>query len=102
MPRVSVGERSDDGTDLSQAELLKQPVYVPFRVKKDPRDMKILDPACGSGHFLLYAFDLLETIYEEAWADRSSPCSEATSGVLGDDYADADELRRSVPGLMTV
>src|ERR1041385_7321494 len=26
---------SDDGADLSQEELLKQPVYVPFRAKKD-------------------------------------------------------------------
>lgn len=43
--------------------------FISYRDKKDPRDLKILDPACGSGHFLLYAFDLLETIYEEAWAD---------------------------------
>ncbi|MBA7646937.1 hypothetical protein ES703_54705 [subsurface metagenome] len=27
----------------------------------------MLDPACGSMHFGLYAFDLYETIYEEAW-----------------------------------
>jgi hypothetical protein len=27
--------------------------YVPFRDRKDPRDIKVLDPACGSGHFLL-------------------------------------------------
>ena len=45
------------------------------RDKKDPRDIRILDPACGSGHFLLYAFDLLETIYEEAWHDDASPPS---------------------------
>src|SRR4029079_8899763 len=25
------------------------------RNKKDPRDLRVLDPACGSGHFLLYA-----------------------------------------------
>ena len=30
-----------------------------FRGKKDPREIKVLDPACGSGHFLLYCFDLL-------------------------------------------
>ena len=34
--------------------------------KKDPRDLRVLDPACGCGHFLLYAFDLLLAIYEEA------------------------------------
>lgn len=36
---------------------------------KDPRELRVLDPACGSGHFLLYAFEILETIYEEAWLD---------------------------------
>ncbi|MFO2552191.1 BREX-1 system adenine-specific DNA-methyltransferase PglX [Legionella pneumophila serogroup 1] len=30
-----------------------------------PEDIKICDPACGSGHMLTYAFDLLYTIYEE-------------------------------------
>lgn len=28
-----------------------------------PEDIRIIDPACGSGHFLLYAFDVLERIY---------------------------------------
>jgi len=30
-----------------------------------PEDIKICDPACGSGHMLVYAFDLLHSIYEE-------------------------------------
>jgi len=30
-----------------------------------PEDIRICDPACGSGHMLTYAFDLLYTIYEE-------------------------------------
>ncbi len=30
-----------------------------------PEDIKLLDPACGSGHMLTYAFDLLTLIYEE-------------------------------------
>jgi hypothetical protein len=29
------------------------------------REMKLLDPACGSGHFLVIAFDLLAALYEE-------------------------------------
>lgn len=33
----------------------------------DPRTLRLLDPACGSMHFGLYAFDLLETMYREAW-----------------------------------
>ncbi len=53
--------------DLSQEELLRQPVFIPYRPMKDPRDIKMLDPACGSMHFGLYAFDLFLHIYKEAW-----------------------------------
>ena len=35
---------------------------------RDPRTLKLLDPACGSMHFGLYAFDLLAEIYRESWA----------------------------------
>ncbi len=28
-----------------------------------PREINVIDPACGSGHFLLYAFDVLERIW---------------------------------------
>ncbi len=41
------------------------------------KDLKLLDPACGSGHFLLVAFDLLAELYREEarhrgqnWTDR--------------------------------
>lgn len=30
-----------------------------------PEDIRICDPACGSGHILVYAFDLLHRIYQE-------------------------------------
>ncbi|MBE4717285.1 BREX-1 system adenine-specific DNA-methyltransferase PglX [Pseudarthrobacter sp. AB1] len=30
-----------------------------------PEELKIIDPACGSGHMLTYAFDLLYAVYEE-------------------------------------
>jgi len=60
--------------ELNQEELLKQPVYIEHRPKKDPRDFKVLDPACGSGHFLLYAFDLLEKIYQE-WNEEVAAAS---------------------------
>ena len=32
-------------------------------------DLKVCDPACGSGHMLTYAFDLLYAIYEEEGHD---------------------------------
>jgi len=34
-----------------------------------PEEIKICDPACGSGHMLTYAFDLLHAIYEEEGYD---------------------------------
>jgi hypothetical protein len=70
------------------------------RAKKDPRDLRVLDPACGSGHFLLYAFDLLLAIYEEAYADPESPKSEATGRTLAHDYPSVEALRRAVPALV--
>lgn len=72
----------------------------PPRPKKDPRDLRVLDPACGSGHFLLYAFDLLLTIYQEAHADPESPKSETTGQTLAEDYPSIDALRKAVPGLI--
>ena len=55
----------------------KLPDYMPYFVKPDedhetefrhvtsPEDITVVDPACGSGHILVYAFDLLAKIYEE-------------------------------------
>jgi hypothetical protein len=70
------------------------------REKKDPRDIKILDPACGSGHFLLYAFDLLEAIYEESWQDDASPPSVGTGLALREDYPELGQLYRALPGMI--
>ena len=39
-----------------------------LRISK-PEEIKICDPACGSGHILVYAFDLLYAIYEEEGYD---------------------------------
>ncbi len=71
------------------------------RSLKDPRDLRILDPACGSGHFLLYSFDLLLVIYEEAWAiEGTTNPREATGRSLKDDYPNLEDLRRAVPQLI--
>jgi len=37
-----------------------------------PEEIRVLDPACGSGHMLTYAFDLLYAIYEEEGYGRNS------------------------------
>jgi hypothetical protein len=34
-----------------------------------PEEIRVCDPACGSGHMLTYAFDLLHAIYEEEGYD---------------------------------
>ena len=93
------------GTETVLAErceyLVRRPgeTFAP-REKKDPRDLKVLDPACGSGHFLLYAFELLVTTYEEAHADPESPKSEATERTLQEDYPTLEALHRALPGLI--
>ena len=62
-------ERTGEGSALADTNrhrfLLPPSERRPER--PDPRDIRVLDPACGSGHFLLYAYDLLERIYVEAW-----------------------------------
>ena len=90
----------ENESNPSEKELLGTPDYIDHRPKKDPRDLHVLDPACGSGHFLLYAFDLLERIYEEAWKDPDSPNSEITGRALGDDFASLHDLRRAAPKLI--
>ncbi len=70
------------------------------RPKKDPRDIKVLDPACGSGHFLLYVFDLFLTIYEEAWNDPDAAPLAAGGRTLREEYPDIGSLHRAVPPLI--
>jgi len=42
--------------------------------KLTPEDIKVLDPACGSGHILVYAFDVLYDIYLKAnYSERDIP-----------------------------
>ncbi|MCG8006851.1 MAG: BREX-1 system adenine-specific DNA-methyltransferase PglX [Candidatus Thiodiazotropha lotti] len=96
----SAPEPDIDVIELSQEELLQQTLHVPFRAKKDPRDLRILDPACGSGHFLLYTFDLLITIYEEAWADVGAAAFNETGTQLRADYSSIEDLRRAMPELI--
>ena len=91
---VQPGGAENTESEKTQEELLKEPVHIPFRALKDPRDLKILDPACGSGHFLLYCFDLLEHIYAEAWQD----CPQVFTDLRGE-LSEAEFLRR-VPGMI--
>lgn len=46
-------------------------VETDFLMVNSPEEIKICDPACGSGHMLTYAFDLLYAIYEEEGYDAT-------------------------------
>jgi type II restriction/modification system DNA methylase subunit YeeA len=48
----------------------EQPESDFLRINK-PEEIKICDPACGSGHMLTYAFDLLYAVYEEEGYEAS-------------------------------
>jgi predicted RNA methylase len=97
-----------DRIEHSQVELLQQTVYIHNRPIKDPRDIKMLDPACGSMHFGLYAFDLFEQIYAEAWDIETKKGSEIFSSeesglpraALHDTYLSKEAFLADVPRLI--
>ncbi|MFD1747041.1 Eco57I restriction-modification methylase domain-containing protein [Rhizobium helianthi] len=91
--------------------LLVKPDEQPEAAKRlrDPRTIKLLDPACGSMHFGLYAFDLFEEIYREAWDWEQTHGPAALDRETGGSpdlkpfaqtYADQDALLRDVPRLI--
>ncbi len=75
---------------------------------RDPRTLKLLDPACGSMHFGLYAFDLFLQIYRDAWQweQQHGPgaldVSTQPEGFepLCHAYADEEAFLRDVPRLI--
>ena len=52
---------SDSGTHSVGGDLGR-----PSQPAMSPESIKVIDPACGSGHILVYAFKLLAAMYEEA------------------------------------
>lgn len=83
------------------AYLMVRPDEAPNPVpSKDPRDLRVLDPACGSGHFLLYSFDLLLEIYREAWERGDTPASAVTGRSLRVDYPTKAALEAELPALV--
>lgn len=52
-------------------------------------DIKIIDPCMGSGHILVYAFDVLMQLYESAgWSQRDAAVSIIQNNLYGLDIAD--------------
>jgi len=72
---------------------------IAFRQAKDPRDIRFLDPACGSMHFGLYAFDLFGTIYREAWHRDDLYVPEGMRP-LRESYQSEEAYQRDVPRLI--
>ena len=100
-------------TDLRERcqYLLVKPDEAPQPAAKlrDPRTLKLLDPACGSMHFGLYAFDLFAEIYREGWAWEQqhgpgsldvSTQSQAALKPLSQTYEDEAAFLRDVPRLI--
>ncbi len=55
-----------------------------FLKVSSPEELKIIDPACGSGHMLTYAFALLYAIYEEeGYAPAEIPSLILTKNLYG-------------------
>lgn len=91
--------------------LLAKPSEAPAAARRlrDPRTIKLLDPACGSMHFGLYAFDLFIEIYREAWSWEQSHgpgCLDTKTGgdptlkPLSQSYVNEDAFLRDVPRLI--
>lgn len=98
---TEVFEDANGATTSEDADKAATPrTLIPCRRKRDPRELSVLDPACGSGHFLLYAFNLLEVIYLEAWNDPTSPPFVGSGKSLRDEYQDLASLRQAVPELI--
>ena len=56
---------------------------------KDVRDIKVIDPCMGSGHILVYAFDVLMQIYEDAgYSQRDAAKSILENNLYGLDIDD--------------
>ncbi len=87
------------GGDTALAERCRYLVHppsepIPPRPKRDPRTLRALDPASGSGHFLLYGYDLFEVIYTEAYEDPD------LGPALKRDFPSIEEYHRAIPGLI--
>lgn len=68
--RTSRGDRQD--AQFSNQQTSHQPLATQPLTVSSPEEIRLIDPACGSGHILTYAFDLLYAIYEEEGYEPSS------------------------------
>ena len=70
--------------DLMDYYIKPEQVETDFLRINKPEEINICDPACGSGHMLVYAFDLLYAIYEEEGYEPSEiPVKILTNNLYG-------------------
>ena len=68
---LSISERVNRDTSINESSnisdlctyLVKEGKQTSDADFTHPSEIRVIDPACGSGHFLLYAFDILERIW---------------------------------------
>ena len=75
----------EKGEEIPEAKI-EGANYIEYRQLKDPREILMLDPACGSMHFGLYCFDLFEQIYLEAWDNHPELMIDLRDKYMRDDF----------------
>ena len=89
MVENSLGKLALESTGINESFKNNWKYYVDSELDKNSEkikieDIKILDPAMGSGHILVYAFDLLFEIYENiGWSTKESVLSILKNNVYG-------------------
>ena len=63
---------------------------------KDPAELLMLDPACGSMHFGLYTYEVMEAIYLDAWDNHPELWQQS----FRYEYATRDEFQVQIPRLI--
>ena len=58
--------------DICQYMVCRPDEELPSVPLKEPTEIRILDPTCGSMHFGIYAYEVMEYIYLDAWDNQPS------------------------------
>ena len=89
MVENSLGKLALESTGINESLKTNWKYYIESKLDESSEkikieDVKILDPAMGSGHILVYAFDLLFEIYENlGWSTKDSVLSILKNNLYG-------------------
>ena len=89
MVENSLGKLALESTGINESLKNNWKYYIESELDKNSEkikieDMKILDPAMGSGHILVYAFDILFEIYENlGWSTKDTVLSILKNNLYG-------------------